>query len=185
MALDRHTLDAQVSAVITALPFPPMPTIALAGHDCDDALASSHDLFASMIAVNMERTHNDPLSDADHARIACAKQKVLLGLASDLQNLAAGKEFPRADEIYSLMQSRFREYASLYPGHPDLRFADISTIDKNSTIHRQACAHLTAFEANFEERVPDCLPHHRNTLPYPALLVELASTLLEVYMNLD
>lgn len=141
----RQTVDSSVACIIINLPFPPMPMIVLDAEGLETS-ASSHDVMAGAIG-NMFLLQSIPEVAASKLTPGNDQKKlqVLLGLYEANKKLFARwsrEEIPQ--QAYLMFQHAVREFMSCYPGHSDLRFAPLDTVDKHSTIHKQAIKHLQA-----------------------------------------
>lgn len=182
--LDQQTLALQVSAIIAALPFPAMPVITTKGEDHQDAVTSSHDLFASMLSVNILRCHQDP-KHSDHHNTTLQKSMILENLFKDIhiEFLKTEPSTPDNDILYSIFQKHFRSYALLYPSSPDLRFYPIEHVARGDLIHTQTIEHVLAIQRSMSSQDNILDKHTLEALSYPALILQLASTLLDIYYS--
>tara|TARA_B100001758_G_scaffold124200_1_gene106868 strand:- start:7633 stop:8097 length:465 start_codon:yes stop_codon:yes gene_type:complete len=122
-----------------------MPMIVL-NTDGLETSASSHDVMAGAIG-NMFLLQSIPEVAASKLTPGNDQKKlqVLLGLYE--ANKTLFQRWPREEipqQAYTMFQHAFREFMNCYPGHSDLRFAPLDTVDKHSTIHKQAIKHLQA-----------------------------------------
>lgn len=156
-ALSRQTLDSCVACIMVHLPFPPMPLLVLNGEG-EQQSASSHDLLASAIGAQIVQRHTRPGDVSQCRERDMQKMAIIIDVAKEITSIVhavAGGTKPQdctdkniidkiCTDAYFTFHRFFREYMTCYPGHSDLRFLGLDTVDKQSNIHTQACQHLQA-----------------------------------------
>lgn len=165
----RLELEAFASMMVVSLPYPPLPVVCLRGPDSSDSFASGHDLLGSAI-MSMVVGH----ASSCHASVEVRQRKeaIVLKLNDDISKEwgMSGRSLDESAVLtrcYDIFCTSFRQYMQCYPSSPDLRIADIESVCRDTTVVRQAIAHLKARRMTTLETdtvIPETLPDNYNAL---------------------
>ena len=133
-----HTkaLEAHAQMILVNLPFPPLPVVGGAGTEAREAILSGHDLLTSAVCVSLSTPQNLSLAAAQN--IQQMKMAIVSKLFVDI------RKSPTTDAAYQTYCAAFRQYMSLYPGSPDLRFWPMQHVDGANNIIEQGRQHIVA-----------------------------------------
>ena len=133
-----HTkaLEAHAQMILVNLPFPPLPVVGGAGTEAREAILSGHDLLTSAVCVSLSTPQNLSLAAAQN--IQQMKMAIVSKLFVDI------RKSPTTDAAYQTYCTAFRQYMSLYPGSPDLRFWPMQHVDGANNIIEQGRQHIVA-----------------------------------------
>jgi len=122
--------------ILVNLPFPPLPVVGGAGTEAREAILSGHDLLTSAVCVSLSTPQNLSLAAAQN--IQQMKMAIVSKLFVDI------RKSPTTDDAYQTYCTAFRQYMSLYPGSPDLRFWPMQHVDGANNIIEQGRQHIVA-----------------------------------------
>ena len=135
----RNSLESHAQLIVTSLPFPSLPCMAIQGEEGEYGIAPGHDLLAA--AVQCELLH----PQLNCTEIAERKMAILIELQDSLCEQYK-KDPDDVEEIYKIYTTSFRNYLTLYPSSQskDLRFWPMHHIAADDTVNQQSLNHLKA-----------------------------------------
>lgn len=183
MLLSQHGLNSLASMIITQLPFPSLPIVALRQTESDgivDDVCSSHDLLSRGIAVQVT-TEASKTAAAARSREE-TKIRVLHSLPAAIQaayQTPHASDAEKAEAVYAVFCAHFREFMQAYPRtSTDLRFLPMSAVAGTDLVVAQSRTHLQAMLMSMQNDsgVPNTAHMDYKALmcAYGALMTELA-----------
>ena len=169
--MERQELDALVSVLVSSHPIQALPVVCGRGEGStySEDVASSHDLLAN--GIRFQILHIGQYSSEHLKHVQVEKNRILRDLhvavaetwnahlqrtvivagsipEADLESLVP--EASVLDTCYRHMSDAARAYQAQYPGTPDMRILQVSSVCRGSMVHEQALSHIKAREQAFE-----------------------------------
>ena len=142
----RQNMDAMVALRMVTFPVPPLPLLANQGEDARDGTASSWDLLAAALRVQLLAPK--PAELDEQQVVGEAKGKLLVDMFHDVvlvwhrHKTGALTADAAVSQCYAIWQHTFRQYFAHFPGSSDLRFQPLDEVDRGSVVHQQALQFL-------------------------------------------
>lgn len=175
MISSKIELHSYVQMIVSQLPFPPLPIVAIAGEDNEQSVASSHDMLHSAISCQvMKQIQNISILDN-----STQKSKILHNLFHDVVKIYRDENFQKCPDtmianLYETYTKAMREYLCLYMGiNSSICFWPIEKVCSGDLLVKQGQSHLKAYNSCMQG--PNCI--HAASNSYPDLLLSYAKTM--------